>query len=150
MRHNCFTTLCLFLPYYLLLVHAKSLRLCPTVCNPMDGSPPGFSVHGILQTRIPEWVAMTSSRGSSWPRDWANISCVSCTGRWILYLYATWEASFIFTELTNIFSFISLILFAFNLVCFILSFFFLAFYRITFIILLSFYLFVNFTFIFKN
>ena len=38
-------------------------QLCPTLCNPMDCSPPGFSVHGILQARILEWVAMPSSRG---------------------------------------------------------------------------------------
>ena len=39
-------------------MHAKSLQLYLTVCNPMDYSPPGSSVHGILQTRILEWVAM--------------------------------------------------------------------------------------------
>ena len=38
-------------------------------CDPMDCSPPGSSVHGILQARILEWVAMPSSRRSSWPRD---------------------------------------------------------------------------------
>ena len=42
---------------------------CPTLCNPMDCSLPGASVHGILQERIPEWVAMTFSRGSSQPRN---------------------------------------------------------------------------------
>ena len=44
---------------------AKSLQSCPTLCDPMDCSPPGSSVHGILQARILEWVAMPSSRGSS-------------------------------------------------------------------------------------
>ena len=44
-------------------------QLCPTLCNPMDCSAPGFSVCGILQARILEWVAMPSSRGSSQPRD---------------------------------------------------------------------------------
>ena len=48
---------------------AKSVQWCPTVCGPMDGSPLGSSVHGILQARLLEWVAMPSSRGSSWPRD---------------------------------------------------------------------------------
>ena len=43
---------------------AKLLQLCPTLCYPMDCSPPGSSVHGILQARILEWVAMTSFRGS--------------------------------------------------------------------------------------
>ena len=46
-------------------VHIQSLQLCLTLGNPMDCSPPGSSVHGILQARILEWVAMTSSRGSS-------------------------------------------------------------------------------------
>ena len=44
---------------------AQSLQLCLILCNPMDYSPPGSSVHGILQARILEWVAMASSRGSS-------------------------------------------------------------------------------------
>ena len=42
---------------------------CPTLCDPMDCSPPGSSVRGILQARILEWVAVSSSRGSSRPRD---------------------------------------------------------------------------------
>ena len=42
-------------------------ELCPTLCDPVDCSPPGFSVHGIPQTRILEWVAISFSRGSSWP-----------------------------------------------------------------------------------
>ena len=44
-------------------------QLCPTLCDPMDCSLPGFSVHGIFQGRILEWVAISFSRGSSWPRD---------------------------------------------------------------------------------
>ena len=50
-------------------VLAKSLQLCPTLCNPLACSPPGSSVHGILQARVPEWVAMPTSRGSSRSRD---------------------------------------------------------------------------------
>ena len=50
-------------------VHVKSLQLCLTLCDPMDCGPPGSFVHGICQARIVEWVAMPSSRGSSWPRD---------------------------------------------------------------------------------
>ena len=46
-------------------VHAKSLQSCLTLCNPMDCSPPGSSVHGILRARILEWVVMPFSRGSS-------------------------------------------------------------------------------------
>ena len=51
----------------------------------MDHSPPGSSVHGVLQARILEWVAMPSSRGSSRPRDRTHISYISCIGRWVLY-----------------------------------------------------------------
>ena len=50
-------------------MHAKSLQSCPTLCDLMDFSPPGSSVHGILQARIVEWVAVPFSRGSSRPRD---------------------------------------------------------------------------------
>ena len=46
---------------------AKSLQSCLTLCDPMDSSPPGSSVHGILQARILEWVVMFSSKGSSCP-----------------------------------------------------------------------------------
>ena len=49
-------------------------QLCPTLCDPMDCSPLGTSVHGILQTRILEWVYVPFSRGSSWPRDQTRIS----------------------------------------------------------------------------
>ena len=62
---------------------------CPTLCDPMDYSQPGSSVHGIFQAWILECVAITPSRGISWPRDW---TCISCTGRQILYHCATWEA----------------------------------------------------------
>ena len=64
--------------------HAKLLQSCLT-CNPMYPSPPGSSAHGILQARILEWVAVSSSKGSSQPRDWTGVSCISCTGRWALY-----------------------------------------------------------------
>ena len=64
---------------------------CLTLCNPMDCSLPGSSVHGILQERILEWVAISYSRGSSWPKDQTHIFCISCIDRWILYHYAPWE-----------------------------------------------------------
>ena len=67
-------------------MHAKSFQLYQTLCSPMDYSPPGSSVHGILQARILEWVAMPSSRGSSWPRGGPLVSCI---GRRILYHWAT-------------------------------------------------------------
>ena len=50
---------------------------CPTLCDPVDSSPPGSSVHGILQARILEWVAISSSRGSSLLRDQTRISCIA-------------------------------------------------------------------------
>ena len=52
-------------------------QLCPAVCNPMDCSPPGSSVHGILQAKILKWVAMSSSRGPYQPRDWTHISHIA-------------------------------------------------------------------------
>ena len=55
---------------------------CPTLCDPMDYSPPGFSVHGIFQASIMEWVAISSCHGSSWPRDQSYICCVSCIAGW--------------------------------------------------------------------
>ena len=61
---------------------------CPALCNPMDCSPPGSSVHGIFQARILEWVTISYSRISSWPRGW---TLVFRTGRQILYYRATWE-----------------------------------------------------------
>ena len=48
------------------------------LCDPMDYSPPGSSVHGILQARILAWVAISSLRGSSQPRDQTHVSCISC------------------------------------------------------------------------
>ena len=61
-------------------------------CGPMNCSPPGSSVHGVIQARILEWVAISFSRGSSWPRDWTHVSCSSCIGKLIPYHWATWEA----------------------------------------------------------
>ena len=73
-----------------LCVHAQS---CLTLCDLMDCSPPGSSVHGVFQARILEWVAISFFRGSSQPRDQICISCVSCIGKQILYHWATWGAS---------------------------------------------------------
>ena len=62
---------------------------CLGLCNPMDCSLPGSSVNGILQARILEWVATSSSRGSSWPRDRTPVSYI--TGRFFT-IWATREA----------------------------------------------------------
>ena len=57
---------------------------CLTLCDPMDCSPPSSSVHGIFQARILECIAISSSRGSSQPRDWGHISCIySIEGRFL-------------------------------------------------------------------
>ena len=45
---------------------------CPALCNPVDCSPPGSSIHGIFQARVLEWVAISFSGGFSWPRDWTG------------------------------------------------------------------------------
>ena len=63
------------------LVPAKLLQSCPALRNPMDCSPPGSSVHGTLQARILECVAMPSSRESSWPRDQTCVSYIPCIAR---------------------------------------------------------------------
>ena len=60
------------LNYYIERAYSVS-HLCPALWDLMDGSPPGSSVHGILQVRILEWVAMPSSRGSSQTRDWTQV-----------------------------------------------------------------------------
>ena len=57
--------------------------VCPTLCDPMDCSPPSSSVHGIFQASILEWVAISYSRGSFRLKDWASISCI-----------LHWEANF--------------------------------------------------------
>ena len=56
---------------------AKSLQWRLTLCDPMDCSPPGFPVHGTLQARILEWVAISFSTGSSRPRDQTQVSCIA-------------------------------------------------------------------------
>ena len=57
------------------------VQSCPTLCDPVDCSPPGFSVHGIPQARILEWVATSFSRGSSPPRDRTCVSCIGQPGK---------------------------------------------------------------------
>ena len=79
---NCCTCVC---------ARQVILQSCPTLCNPMNYSLPGSSVHGIF-SRILEWVAMPSSRESFQPRDQIYISCISYIGRQILYHWDIWEA----------------------------------------------------------
>ena len=68
--------------YLYLCVHAKSLQKCPTLCNPIDHNPPGFSVWGIFQAKLPEWVAMP------FPGDLPTQGSNSC-----LLNHLHWQAS---------------------------------------------------------
>ena len=70
MEKRAAESLCVF-------VCALVAHSCPTLFDPMDCSPPGSSVHGILQARIPEWVAMSFSRGSSQLRDGTRLSYIA-------------------------------------------------------------------------
>ena len=91
--------------FYVLIYHLYGGGLvtqsCPTLCDPMHCSWPGFSVHGILQARILEWVATSFSRGSSWPRDRTQVSCAA--GRFVTN-WATREAlPFVYPLLLSVF-----------------------------------------------
>ena len=73
--------------YLLVCLPVLVAQPCPTLGNPMDCSPPGSSVHGILWARILQWVAIPFSRGSSWSRDWTHVS--SCIAG---MFFTTWAA----------------------------------------------------------
>ena len=77
--------------FFFLVVRGMCMhaQLCLTLCDPMDCSLPGSSVHGIIPARILEWVAISFSKGSSQHRDWTHVSWGSCFGRWILNHWAT-------------------------------------------------------------
>ena len=78
--------------YICFLLYYLHIRNCLPICDCLNCSLPVSFTHGIFQARILERVAISYSRGSSWPRDQTCISCISCTGRWIFYHCATWEA----------------------------------------------------------
>ena len=80
-------------------------QLCPTLCDPMDCSSPGPSVHGIFQARILEWIAISYSRRSSWPRNQTCVSSISCIGSQILYHCTTWKTHARLDHMVTIFSF---------------------------------------------
>ena len=73
-------------------MHAKLLQSCPTLCDPMNCSPPGSSVLRILQARVLEWIAVPSSTVSSWPRDWTHILISPALASWFFTTSATWES----------------------------------------------------------
>ena len=78
------------------IFYASITQLCPTLCHPVDCSPPGSSVRGILQARILEWVAISSSRGSNTPLDTCTISFYPFLYWWTLFLSALRENRFPF------------------------------------------------------
>ena len=84
-----------------LCVHAKSLQSCLTLCEPVDCSPPGPSVHRILQARILEWVSMPSSKGSSDPGIGpASLTSLALGGYFTTS--TTWEAQSTHTPMLSL------------------------------------------------
>ena len=86
-------------------------QLCLTLCDPMDCGLPGFYVHGIFQARILEWVAISFSSGSSWPRDQIQVSCISdrCFTIWatretFIIKVRYWPINFFVVALSNLIS----------------------------------------------
>ena len=73
-------------------VRVFSAQPCLTLCNPVDSSPSGSAVHGILQARILDCVAISYFRGTSRPRNKTRVTCISRIGRRTLYPCTTWEA----------------------------------------------------------
>ena len=89
----CFIHLCWLWETSVCCAVCLVTQSCLTLWDPMDCSLPGFSVHGILQARILEWVAISSSRGSSQQRDRTCISCVSEFFTHSTFREALWETS---------------------------------------------------------
>ena len=82
------------------MIHESICSMCSCVCVCvfmlsrvwLFVTPWTVARHGSFLARILEWVVISYSRGSSWPRDQTHISCSSCIGWWILFHWATWEA----------------------------------------------------------
>ena len=85
-----------------ILAAARLLQSCLTLCDPIDCNPPGSSLHGVLQARTLEWVAMPFSRESSPPRDQTHISYICCIGRQVFITSTTCEASGIDQKIINV------------------------------------------------
>ena len=83
---------------YSSLVVVLVAQLCPTRCDPMDYGLPGSSVHGILQARILEWIAIPFSRRSFWPRDQTQVFCIA--GRFFT-VWATGKILFKYRPIKN-------------------------------------------------
>ena len=90
----CFTSTLNPTPQFRCAEKVKVLvaQWCPTICNPMDCSLPGSSVHGILQARMLEWGAAPFSRGSSWLRDWTQISHTAGSFFTVRATWETWDS----------------------------------------------------------
>ena len=84
----------MYLVFFIFLV-CVCAQLCMTLCDPMDCSPPGSSVHEILQERILECVAIPSSKEPSQPRDGTHVSCLPGLAGGFFTTSATWETPFI-------------------------------------------------------
>ena len=72
-------------------IYTKLLQSCPTLCDLTDCSPPGSSVYRVSQARTLEWVAMPSSKGSSWPRGWTCVSMSPAPADGFFITSTTWE-----------------------------------------------------------
>ena len=81
------------------------IQSCPTLCNPMDCSPWGSSVHGIPQAGLLEWVAISPSRGFSWSRDQTHVSCISCIASRFFIAEPTGKPYLTFTDIPQAFHF---------------------------------------------
>ena len=78
--HACLFIIPILLRLLIVMIISISMlvtQFCLTLCNPMDYSPPGSSVHGIFQARILKWVAIPFSRGFSQTRAWTQVSCIA-------------------------------------------------------------------------
>ena len=76
---------------YCMVCEWSVAQLCPSLWGHLDCSLPSSSIHGILQARILEWIAICYSRGSSRPRVQTHVSCISWIGRRILYRVEWWH-----------------------------------------------------------
>ena len=102
-RDYLFSTVYSSVPYWRLISFKWSevAQSCPTLCDPMDYSLPGSSVHGVFQARILEWVVISFSRRSSQSRDWTWVSLI--VGR-CLTIWATGKSSSIWVYLGALYS----------------------------------------------
>ena len=93
MTHSQITRLSVSTSGFLTLIHKFHMHACsvtqscPTLCDPMNCSPPGSSVHVIRQARILEWAAISSSRGSPRTRDWTSVSCTPASAGSFLFFF---------------------------------------------------------------